>query len=142
MARTEHATLAWDERRRVLVFCVVAFIMIAVPILALCSEHPIVRHAGWRMFRTNASRVCIIRYERVRTDGSRERLDYRSMLGFRERATARTDDALIEDAATARHYARELCTRLARDADVRMHLRCASGSGYDVLARGRENECR
>ena len=39
--------------------------------------------------------------------------------------------------ATAR-----LCAALGAGSDVRMHLRCATDEGYDVVARAERNLCR
>ena len=36
----------------------------------------------------------------------------------------------------------ELCAALGEGSDVRMHLRCATAEGYDVLMRAERNLCR
>jgi hypothetical protein len=140
--RAEHAPLGREERRRVAVFCVLALLMISVPMMALCTDHPLAQHAGWRMFRTNATRICVVRYDRARADGSYERLDHLTLLGFRDGRNVPLHVARITDPEAADYYAQALCARLGRGADVRMRLRCASETGYDVLASGRESACR
>jgi hypothetical protein len=129
-------------RLRVLTFFAILFAMIAVPAGALITDHPLGKHVGWRMFRTSATELCVVRYMRHRPGRAPEALDRFSLLGYASEAAAPMSLVRIATEGDARYYVRGLCGVLGAGTDVRMHLRCATEDGYDVLARGEQNECR
>lgn len=126
---------------RQLAFIVILAAMVAVPLFALFSEHEAAQHVGWRMFRTTATAVCVVRYEHHRPGAPAETLDRFSALGHTDPDSAPMTLVRIATADDAHFYARELCAALGEGQDVRMHLRCATEDGYDVVTRGERNLC-
>jgi len=96
----------------------------------------------WVMYHGFAKDVCMVEYEVVLPDGSREGVDRYEVLGYTGDKRAPKGVRVIKGRKGIEGHSRRLCNKMPAGTDMRLVARCADNKkGWKWVSRGKANVC-